>query len=97
VVIGRRVIRPPCGLLIDVSDVRSVFRFRVIAHRHRLVTRMPRSSIASPSTRTSSKPAPPGYSDASIVDRITVNAHILETGTESYQLRTSKTHHRKRA
>jgi hypothetical protein len=42
-------------------------------------------------------PAPPGYSDASIVDRITVNAHILETGTESYQLRTSKTHHRKRA
>jgi hypothetical protein len=28
---------------------------------------------------------------AAIVDRITFNAHILETGTESYRLRTSKT------
>ena len=28
---------------------------------------------------------------AAIVDRITYNAHILETGTESYRLRTSKT------
>ena len=27
---------------------------------------------------------------AAIVDRITFNAHILETGTESYRLRTSK-------
>jgi hypothetical protein len=26
-----------------------------------------------------------------VVDRITFNAHILETGTESYRLRTSKT------
>lgn len=26
-----------------------------------------------------------------IVDRITFNAHILETGTESYRLRSSKT------
>lgn len=26
-----------------------------------------------------------------IVDRITFNAHILETGTDSYRLRTSKT------
>ncbi|MEN0139510.1 MAG: IS21-like element helper ATPase IstB [Rhodococcus sp. (in: high G+C Gram-positive bacteria)] len=34
---------------------------------------------------------------AAIVDRITFNAHILETGTQSYRLRTSKTHHRKRA
>ncbi|MFD2157234.1 IS21-like element helper ATPase IstB [Rhodococcus jostii] len=32
---------------------------------------------------------------AAIVDRITFNAHILETGTQSYRLRTSKTHHRK--
>jgi DNA replication protein DnaC len=31
---------------------------------------------------------------AAIVDRITFNAHILETGTQSYRLRTSKTHHR---
>jgi DNA replication protein DnaC len=28
---------------------------------------------------------------AVIVDRITFNAHILETGTDSYRLRTSKT------
>jgi len=28
---------------------------------------------------------------AAIVDRITVNAHILETGLDSYRLRTSKT------
>jgi len=28
---------------------------------------------------------------AAIVDRITFNAHILETGTDSYRLRTSKT------
>lgn len=28
---------------------------------------------------------------AAIVDRITFNAHILETGAESYRLRTSKT------
>ena len=27
---------------------------------------------------------------AAIVDRVTFNAHILETGTQSYQLRTSK-------
>lgn len=33
---------------------------------------------------------------AAIVDRITFNAHILETGTESYRLRTSKTTRRKR-
>ena len=31
---------------------------------------------------------------AAIVDRITFNAHILETGTASYRLRTSKTAHR---
>ena len=35
---------------------------------------------------------------AAIVDRITFNAHILETGTDSYRLRTSKTvSRRKRA
>jgi DNA replication protein DnaC len=35
---------------------------------------------------------------AAIVDRVTFNAHILETGTESYRLRTSKmTGRRKRA
>jgi DNA replication protein DnaC len=28
---------------------------------------------------------------AAIVDRITFNAHILETGTQSYRLATSKT------
>jgi len=28
---------------------------------------------------------------AAIVDRVTLNAHILETGTQSYRLRTSKT------
>ena len=28
---------------------------------------------------------------AAIVDRVTFNAHIIETGTESYRLRTSKT------
>ena len=28
---------------------------------------------------------------AAIVDRVTLNAHILETGSESYRLRTSKT------
>ena len=31
---------------------------------------------------------------AAIVDRVTFNAHILETGTESYRLRTSKTANR---
>jgi hypothetical protein len=35
---------------------------------------------------------------AAIVDRVTFNAHILETGTQSYRLRTSKTtNSRKRA
>jgi DNA replication protein DnaC len=33
---------------------------------------------------------------AAIVDRITFNAHILETGTESYRLRTSKTASRRK-
>lgn len=33
---------------------------------------------------------------AAIVDRITFNAHILETGTASYQLRTSKTTSRRK-
>ena len=34
---------------------------------------------------------------AAIVDRVTFNAHILETGTQSYRLRTSKTtSHRKK-
>ena len=28
---------------------------------------------------------------AAIVDRVTFNAHILETGTNSYRLRTTKT------
>jgi IstB-like ATP binding protein len=28
---------------------------------------------------------------AAIVDRVTFNAHILGTGTQSYRLRTSKT------
>ncbi len=34
---------------------------------------------------------------AAIVDRVTFNAHILETGTRSYRLPTSKTSGRKRA
>ncbi len=33
---------------------------------------------------------------AAIVDRITFNAHILETGTDSYRLRTSKTSARRK-
>jgi hypothetical protein len=33
---------------------------------------------------------------ATIVDRITVNAHILETGAESYRLRTSKSSTRRK-
>ena len=31
---------------------------------------------------------------AAIVDRVTFNAHILETGTQSYRLRTTKTANR---
>jgi DNA replication protein DnaC len=31
---------------------------------------------------------------AAVIDRLTFNAHILETGTESYRLRTSRTHRR---
>ncbi len=34
---------------------------------------------------------------AAIVDRVTFNAHILETGTQSYRLATSKTRSRKPA
>jgi len=34
---------------------------------------------------------------AAIVDRVTFNAHILETGTQSYRLRASKTSQRKQA
>ena len=34
---------------------------------------------------------------AAIADRVTFNAHILETGTQSYRLATSKTSSRKRA
>lgn len=33
---------------------------------------------------------------AAIVDRVTFNAHIIETGTESYRLRTSKTNNRRK-
>jgi DNA replication protein DnaC len=33
---------------------------------------------------------------AAIVDRITFNAHILETGTDSYRLRISKTSARRK-
>jgi DNA replication protein DnaC len=33
---------------------------------------------------------------AAIVDRITFNAHILETRTDSYRLRTSKTSSRRK-
>jgi DNA replication protein DnaC len=34
---------------------------------------------------------------AAIVDRITFNAHIIETGTQSYRLATSNTSNHKRA
>jgi hypothetical protein len=34
---------------------------------------------------------------AAIVDRVTFNAHIIETGTRSYRLVTSTTSSRKRA
>lgn len=33
---------------------------------------------------------------AAIVDRVTINAHVLETGTQSYRLRTSKSSRRTR-
>ncbi len=33
---------------------------------------------------------------AAIVDRVTFNAHIIETGTQSYRLGTSKTGPRRR-
>jgi hypothetical protein len=33
---------------------------------------------------------------AAIVDRVTFNAHIIETGTQSYPLATSKTHCRRK-
>jgi len=33
---------------------------------------------------------------AAIVDRVTFNAHIIETGTQSYRLRTSKTSTRRK-
>jgi hypothetical protein len=33
----------------------------------------------------------PSKGFAAIVDRVTFNAHILETGTQSYRLRTTKT------
>jgi hypothetical protein len=33
---------------------------------------------------------------AAIVDRVTFNAHILETGTDSYRLRTTKTRTRRK-
>jgi len=33
---------------------------------------------------------------AAIVDRVTFNAHIIETGTQSYRLRTSKTSNRRK-
>ncbi len=32
---------------------------------------------------------------AAVVDRVTFNAHILETGTQSYRWRTSRTSRRK--
>jgi IstB-like ATP binding protein len=34
---------------------------------------------------------------AAVVDRVTFNAHILETGTQSYRLAASKTRSRKPA
>jgi hypothetical protein len=34
---------------------------------------------------------------AAIVDRLTFNAHIIETGNESYRLRTTRTRRRKTA
>jgi DNA replication protein DnaC len=33
---------------------------------------------------------------AAIIDRLTFNAHIIETGTDSYRLRTTKTSRRKK-
>ncbi|MDQ1412528.1 MAG: hypothetical protein QOE07_1116 [Acidimicrobiaceae bacterium] len=34
---------------------------------------------------------------AAIVDRVTFNAHIIETGTDSFRLRTTKTRARRKA
>ena len=42
-------------------------------------------------------PRPASRLVAAIVHRFTFNAHILETGTQSYRLATSKTSSRKRA
>jgi hypothetical protein len=33
---------------------------------------------------------------AAIVDRVTFNAHIIETGTDSFRLRTTKTRSRRK-
>jgi hypothetical protein len=37
------------------------------------------------------EPSSPTPASSAIVDRVTFNAHILETGTQSYRLATSKT------
>ena len=34
---------------------------------------------------------------AAIVDRVTFNAHIIETGTDSYRLRTTKARARRKS
>jgi hypothetical protein len=48
-------------------------------------------------TNRRTRPFPDPRLVAAIVDRITFNAHIIETGTQSYRLATSKTSNRKRA
>ncbi len=69
----------------------------------RLKDRQTRREAVSPGTSTNpparTVPAPDEWGSvfpdprlvAAIVDRVTFNAHILETGTQSYRLATSKT------
>jgi len=55
----------------------------------------PSDPYGAPSNSAASSPDTAVFPDprlvAAIVDRVTFNSHILETGTQSYRLRTSKT------
>jgi hypothetical protein len=65
----------------------------------RIVDHQPCASTAQPSpmSRSAFGTKRGRTNIAAIVDRITFNAHIIETGTQSYRLATSKTSDRKRA
>src|SRR5439155_507111 len=53
-------------------------------------------STSGPTSRSGGGSVFPDPRLVAIVDRVTFNAHILETGTESYRLRTSKTSTRRK-